>query len=196
MIIRPYYLGLLRTFRDVPLVKVLAGIRRCGKSTILEMLRDDLLESNVSADHIISMRYTSEELDDGMTDKDMYKNIKDKIMDNGRYYLLLDEIQEIPGWEKAVNSLLENADTDIYVTGSNARLNAGEISTYLSGRYVSIPVFPLSFAEYITFQEAKDKVAKELSVWAVFRLSHRAVLMRARPIRSLRVFIIPLLQAI
>ncbi|MEY8524821.1 ATP-binding protein [Lachnospiraceae bacterium 38-10] len=162
MIIRPYYLGLLRTFRDVPLVKVLAGIRRCGKSTILEMLRDDLLESNVSADHIISMRYTSEELDDGMTDKDMYKNIKDKIMDNGRYYLLLDEIQEIPGWEKAVNSLLENADTDIYVTGSNARLNAGEISTYLSGRYVSIPVFPLSFAEYITFQEAKDKVAKEL----------------------------------
>ena len=76
-----------------------------------------------------------------MTDKDMYKSIKEQMTDDGRYYLLLDEVQEIDGWEKAVNSLLENMDTDIYVTGSNSKLMTGEISTYLTGRYISIPVY-------------------------------------------------------
>ena len=114
MIIRPQYMNTLKTYRDVPLVKILAGIRRCGKSTILDMLRDDLLKSGIAADHIISMRYTSEDFDDGMTDKAMYQGIKEQMTDDGRYYLLLDEVQEIDGWEKAVNSLLENADTDIY----------------------------------------------------------------------------------
>lgn len=75
------------------------------------------------------------------------------MTDGGRYYLLLDEVQEIDGWEKAVNSLLEDADTDIYVTGSNARLMPSEISTYLSGRYISIPVYKLSFAEYLEFKK-------------------------------------------
>ena len=138
---------LLKTYRDVPLVKILAGIRRCGKSTILEMLRDDLQNNGVAADHIISMCYTSEDFDDGMTDKDMYEGIKAQMNSGGRYYLLLDEAQEIDGWEKAVNSLLENTDTDIYVTGSNSKLMSSEISTYLTGRYISIPVYTLSFAE-------------------------------------------------
>mgnify|MGYP001775470955 CR=1 FL=1 len=101
MIIRQRYLNMLKIYRDVPLVKILAGIRRCGKSTILEMLRDDLLKSGIAADHIISMRYTSEDYDDGMTDKDMYQGIKERMTDDGRYYLLLDEVQEIAGWEKA-----------------------------------------------------------------------------------------------
>ena len=162
MIVRPHYLDLLKTYRDVPLVKVLAGIRRCGKSTILEMLREDLIQSGVSADHILNMRYTSEDFDDGMTDKDMYNGIKEKMVDDGRYYLLLDEVQEITGWEKAVNSLLENANTDIYVTGSNSRLMSGEISTYLTGRYISIPVFTLSFAEYMEFKKASRRTKKEL----------------------------------
>ena len=112
----------MKTYRDVPLVKILAGIRRCGKSTILDMLRNDLLESGITADHIITMRYTSEDFDDGVTDKDMYNGIKEHMTGEGRYYLLLDEVQEINGWEKAVNSLLENANTDIYVTGSNSKL--------------------------------------------------------------------------
>ena len=98
MIIRPQYMNTLKTYRDVPLVKILAGIRRCGKSTILDMLRDDLLKSGIAADHIISMRYTSEDFDDGMTDKDMYRSIKEQMTDDGRYYLLLDEVQEISGW--------------------------------------------------------------------------------------------------
>lgn len=162
MIVRPRYLKLLKTYRDVPLVKILAGIRRCGKSTILEMLRDDLVESGIPADHIIKMSYTSEDFSDGMTDKDIYAGIREKMTGDGRYYLLLDEVQEVTGWEKAVNSILENADTDIYVTGSNSKLMSGEISTYLTGRYVSIPVFTLSFGEYMEFRKADASKSKEL----------------------------------
>ena len=162
MIIRPQYMELLKTYRDVPLVKILAGIRRCGKSTILEMLRDDLLKSGVVADHIISMRYTSEDLDEGMTDKDMYNGIKEQMTGDGRYYLLLDEVQEIDGWEKAVNSLLENTDANIYVTGSNSKLMSSEISTYLTGRYISIPVYTLSFAEYLEFKNQSGLSSREL----------------------------------
>lgn len=162
MIIRPQYLTLLRTYRDIPLVKVLAGIRRCGKSTILEMLRNDLLESGITSDHIISMRYTSEDFDNDMTDKDMYRGIKEQITDEERYYLLLDEVQEVKGWEKAVNSLLEGANTDIYVTGSNSKLMSSEISTYLTGRYISIPVYTLSFVEYLDFKKADTRSKEEV----------------------------------
>lgn len=162
MILRPQYMDALKTYRDVPLVKILAGIRRCGKSTILDMLYDDLLKSGIAEDRIIRMRYTSEEFDDGMTDKDMYKGIKEQMKDDGRYYLLLDEVQEVEGWEKAVNSLLENADTDIYVTGSNSKLMSSEISTYLTGRYISIPVYTLSFAEFLDFKKDDDRSQKDL----------------------------------
>lgn len=162
MILRPQYLNILRTYRDVPLVKILSGIRRCGKSTILEMLRKELLDSGIQPDHIISMRYTSEIFDHEMTSKDMYQGIKEKMNDNARYYLLLDEVQEVNGWEKAVNSLLEDADTDIYVTGSNSKLMSGEISTYLTGRYISIPVYTLSFAEYLVFKKKSSLSEREL----------------------------------
>ena len=162
MIIRPHYLNILKTYRDIPLVKILAGIRRCGKSTILEMLKNDLIENGITPDHIINMRFTSEELEQIKNDKDMYQSIKNSMHDDGRYYLLLDEVQEINGWEKAVNSLLENYNTDIYVTGSNSRLMSGEISTYLTGRYISIPVFTLSFAEYLEFKKSDPRSRREL----------------------------------
>lgn len=162
MIIRPHYMELLKTYRDVPLVKILAGVRRCGKSTILEMLRDDLKSSGVPENHIIFARYTSEDMDEGMTDRDMYQAIKGKMTDDDRYYILLDEVQEVNDWEKAVNSLLENANTDIYVTGSNSKLMSSEISTYLSGRYITIPVFTLSFAEYLDFKKPSNGSTKEL----------------------------------
>lgn len=162
MIVRPQYLDILRTYRDVPLVKILAGIRRCGKSTILEMLREELLSGGVPSDHIITMRYTSENFDDGMTSKEMYQGIKEKITNDARYYLLLDEVQEVDGWEKAINSLLEDVNTDIYVTGSNSKLMSSEISTYLTGRYVSIPVYTLSFAEYLAFKKNSKRSEKEL----------------------------------
>lgn len=161
MIIRPHYMEVLKKYRDVQLVKILAGVRRCGKSTILEMLRDDLKSSGISDNHIIFLRCTSKELDEVISDKDIYKVIKEKMINDGRYYILLDEVQEIDGWEKVVNSLLENANTDIYVTGSNSKLMSSEISTYLSGRYISIPVFTLSFAEYLDFKKSSGS-AKEL----------------------------------
>ena len=122
MITRPYYIEILKKYRNVPLVKILAGVRRCGKSTIFEMLREDLIKDGISENHIIEMRYTSENFEDGMTHKDMYNEIKNKITDDKCYYLLLDEVQEINGWEKAINSLLEGENTDIYVTGSNSKL--------------------------------------------------------------------------
>ena len=162
MIVRPYYLDILKTYRDVPLVKILAGIRRCGKSTILDMLRDDLIQSGVPADQVIHLRYTSEELDEDMTAKQMYRDIKGRMEGSERYYLLLDEVQEVSGWERAVNSLLEDTNADIYVTGSNSKLMSGEISTYLTGRYISIPVFTLSFAEYLEFKKEEDRNTKEL----------------------------------
>ena len=95
MIVRPYYLNILKTYRDVPLVKILAGIRRCGKSTILDMLKDDLIGSGIQADHVIHLRYTSEELDDSMTAKQMYHDIKEKMTDSERYYHLLHKMQKI-----------------------------------------------------------------------------------------------------
>lgn len=162
MIIRPRYLEILRTYRDVSLVKILAGIRRCGKSTILDMLKDDLISSGIPNNHIICVRYTSEDLDTELTSNDMYKNIKDYMTDSEKYYLLLDEVQEIDGWEKAVNSLQENANTDIYVTGSNSKLMSSEISTYLTGRYILIPVFTLSFAEYLDFNSIHNRSEKEI----------------------------------
>ncbi|MEG1269600.1 MAG: AAA family ATPase, partial [Oscillospiraceae bacterium] len=162
MIVRPRYLDILRTYRDVPLVKILAGIRRSGKSTILEMLVEDLVSSGIPRDHMIRMRYTSENFEDGMTSKEMYQGINEKITDDDRYYLLLDEVQEIDGWEKAVNALLEDVNTDIYVTGSNSKLMSSEISTYLTGRYISIPVYTLSFGEYLEFKKNSKFSKKEL----------------------------------
>ena len=162
MIVRPHYLDELKKYRDVPLVKILAGIRRCGKSTILDMLREDLLANGVRPEQIIERRYTSLDLGDLPAAKDMYQDIKADLNADGCNYLLLDEVQEIEGWEKAINSLLELGNTDIYVTGSNSKLMSSEISTYLTGRYVTIPVFPLSFEEYLTFKAGSSLSQKEL----------------------------------
>ena len=162
MIVRPHYLDELKKYRDVPLVKILAGIRRCGKSTILDMLREDLLANGVRPEQIIERRYTSLDLGDLPAAKDMYQDIKADLNAAGRNYLLLDDVQEIEGWEKAINSLLELGNTDIYVTGSNSKLMSSEISTYLTGRYVTIPVFPLSFEEYLTFKAGSSLSQKEL----------------------------------
>lgn len=153
MIPRPRYINQLEKYRDVPLVKILAGIRRCGKSTLLEMWRNQLIADGIAADHVISVRYTTAAFYDGLTAQEMERDIRAQLVGDGRYYLLLDEVQEIDGWERAINNLLESENVDIYVTGSNSRLMAGEISTYLSGRYVSIPVFPLSFEEYLAFKK-------------------------------------------
>lgn len=162
MINRPDYIEALEPFIDKPLVKILAGVRRCGKSTIFEMLKEEFLRRGVSMDHIICKRYTEMDIPESITAKQMYGELTAAMLGKGHCYLLLDEIQEIDGWEKAVNSLLESTDADIYVTGSNSKLMSGEISTYLTGRYVSIPVYTLSFKEYLAFKQDSPLSRREL----------------------------------
>lgn len=165
MILRPDYIEAVKPFMDAPLVKILTGVRRCGKSTIFEMIRQELLERGIPEDHIIMKKYTEMDVPDTITAKQMYDELVSRVEDDKRYYFLLDEIQEIKGWEKAVNSLLEGMDADIYVTGSNSKLMSSEISTYLTGRYISIPVFTLSFREYLEFKkestQSYDKLLEE-----------------------------------
>lgn len=162
MINRPDYIEALEPFIDKPLVKILAGVRRCGKSTIFELLKEEFLRRGVSMDHIICKRYTEMDIPENITAKQMYDELTAAMLGKGHCYLLLDEIQEIDGWEKAVNSLLESTDADIYVTGSNSKLMSGEISTYLTGRYVSIPVYTLSFKEYLAFKQDSPLSRREL----------------------------------
>ena len=162
MINRPDYIEAVKPFIDKPLVKILAGVRRCGKSTIFEMLKEEFLRRGVSMDHIICKRYTEMDIPENITAKQMYDELTAAMLGKGHCYLLLDEIQEIDGWEKAVNSLLESTDADIYVTGSNSKLMSGEISTYLTGRYVSIPVYTLSFKEYLAFKQDSPLSRREL----------------------------------
>ena len=162
MINRPDYIEALEPFIDKPLVKILAGVRRCGKSTIFEMLKEEFLRRGVSMDHIICKRYTEMDIPENITAKQMYDELTAAMLGKGHCYLLLDEIQEIDGWEKAVNSLLESTDADIYVTGSNSKLMSSEISTYLTGRYVSIPVYTLSFKEYLAFKQDSPLSRREL----------------------------------
>lgn len=165
MILRPDYIEAVKPFMDAPLVKILTGVRRCGKSTIFEMIRQELLERGIPEDHIIMKKYTEMDIPDTITAKQMYDELVSRVEDDKRYYFLLDEIQEIKGWEKAVNSLLEGMNADIYVTGSNSKLMSSEISTYLTGRYISIPVFALSFREYLEFKkestQSYDKLLEE-----------------------------------
>ena len=160
MIKRTDYINAITPFIDTPLVKILAGVRRSGKSTILDMMKEVLKERGIDENYIISRNYTDMDIDNGFTAKDMYTELKALIVDNDKYYLFLDELQEIDGWEKVVNTLLENENTDIYVTGSNSKLMSSEISTYLSGRYVQIPVYTLSFAEYLYFKNKDTSEAR------------------------------------
>ena len=146
------------TYVDTPFVKVLTGIRRSGKSTIMKMVMNKLEnERHIPKENIISMRFDSMEYED-MTAKQMFETIKAGLSDQGRTYLFLDEVQEISGWEKVVNSFLGEYDVDIYVTGSNSRMMSSEIATYLTGRYVFFQVYPLSFEEYLSFRREVTEV--------------------------------------
>lgn len=161
MILRPDYINAITPFIDVPIVKILAGVRRCGKSTIFEMLVQELKNKGVCDDNIIERRYNSPEYDD-FTSQEMYKDLKSATKGKGRCYLFLDELQEISSWEKVVNSLMEDLDVDIYVTGSNSKLMSSEISSYLTGRYVLIPVYTLSFREYLLFKNKDITKGREV----------------------------------
>lgn len=136
MLYRSMYVDKIMAYTDAPFVKILTGIRRCGKSTILKMIIEKLkTERKVPEDHIVCRRYDSMEYDD-MTAKQMYRDLKSHLSMTGKTYLFLAEIQEIRGWEKVINTLMSDYDVDIYVTGSDSRMIPSEISTYLTGRYI------------------------------------------------------------
>lgn len=152
MIFRPLYVDKIMAYTDTPFVKILTGIRRCGKSTILKMIMEKLKsERNIPQSRIVSFRYDSMEYED-ITAKQMYAQLKERLSPDGKTYLFLDEVQEVNGWEKVVNTLASDFDVDLYVTGSNSRMMSSEISTYLTGRYVSFRIFTLSFGEYLMFK--------------------------------------------
>ena len=161
MINRPTYLNQLINFKDKDLIKVITGIRRCGKSSLLELFAQYLKSQNIKDKNIIQINFESLEYDN-LTYKDFYELIKEKSNKaNGKLYLLLDEIQKLESWELAVNSLRVDSDVDIYLTGSNAYLLSSQLSTYLSGRYVEIKMQPLSFKEFLTFYDLTDKTKEE-----------------------------------
>lgn len=152
MIDRPLYVDRIMAFVDAPFIKILTGVRRAGKSTILKLIMKKLTEERgVSKDRIVDVRFDSMEYD-GMSAREMYVMLKDRLAADGRTYLFLDEVQEIDGWEKVVNSLASDFDVDIYLTGSNSRMMSSEISTYLTGRYIAFHIYTLSFKEYLQFK--------------------------------------------
>ena len=147
---RPLYLEQLKAFRDTEMIKVITGIRRCGKSSLMKLMVNELRTSGVLEEQIIEINFESMRFSD-MTAKEFYAYVTERAVPGKRMYLFFDEVQRISGWENAVNSFRVDLDCDIYVTGSNAHLLSSELSTYLSGRYVEIKVLPLSFREFLDF---------------------------------------------
>lgn len=139
-------------FVDAPFIKILTGVRRCGKSTILKLIMKRLVEERgIAPEQIVSYRFDSMEYD-GYSAREIYALLKGALAPQRRTYLFLDEVQEIEGWEKVVNSLATDFDVDIYLTGSNSRMMSSEIATYLTGRYVAFRIYTLSFGEYLFFK--------------------------------------------
>jgi predicted AAA+ superfamily ATPase len=152
MISRPIYSEQLKKFINKPQIKIITGIRRSGKSTVLRLLKEELVLSGVDEEQIISVNFESFAFSEFTTAQKLYEYVKCKVQPNRKSYLLLDEIQEVDGWEKAVNSFFVDFDADIYITGSNSHLLSSELATHLAGRYVEIPVYTLSYSEFLNFR--------------------------------------------
>ena len=148
MISRQTYLDNLISFRDKQLIKVVTGIRRCGKSTLFELYQDYLRNDGVSADQIISINLEEGELEEIETSSQLFAYVKERLLPDRKNYIFLDEVQRVVDFQKAVDSLFIRKNCDVYITGSNAYLLSGELATLLSGRYVEIKMLPLSFKEY------------------------------------------------
>ena len=156
---RDLYLNQLIKFKDKKLIKVITGLRRSGKSTLLSLFENHLITSGVDRNHIIRMNFESFEFDEITNYKELHAYINKRILDpNKRHYILLDEVQQVSSWERVINSFLVDANVDIFITGSNAYLLSSELSTLLSGRYVEIKMQPLSFKEYIEFLDSDKEM--------------------------------------
>jgi len=157
MVTRKEYLQKLIQWKDEDVIKVVTGIRRCGKSTLLKMYREYLIENGIEEEQIIFLNFEELENESLLDYKSMYDYIMSKIPINKPAYVFLDEVQKVEQFQKAVDSLYVKDNIDIYITGSNAYLLSGELATLLSGRYIEISMLPLSFAEYCQLQTEQDK---------------------------------------
>lgn len=150
MIKRELYMKRIRPFIGSNLIKVMTGIRRCGKSVMLELIKQELIESGVNPIQFISINFEDLNYSHLQTAKSLHDEITDRAKDiDSKVYLFFDEIQEVKDWEKCINSFRVSLDCDIYITGSNAKLLSGELATYLDGRYVEFVIYPFSFGEFI-----------------------------------------------
>lgn len=154
MILREKYLHRLIQFKNTKTIKVITGMRRCGKSALMLLYKDHLLQEGISENQIIHMNFESLKYEQYTDYKSLYAHIESLIQPNRKMYILLDEIQQVSEWERAVNSLSIDYDVDLYLTGSNAYLLSSELATFLSGRYIEIKMLPLSFMEYQGFVSA------------------------------------------
>jgi predicted AAA+ superfamily ATPase len=155
MIRRELYLNQLCDYIDKPFIKVITGLRRSGKSAILMLMRDEFLKMGIKEKNIIYLNFESFEFTEIDKADKLYNYIKSEISNKERYYILLDEVQEVESWEKAVNSFLVDFNADIYITGSNSRLLSSELATYIAGRYIEFHINTLSFAEYLLFKNKR-----------------------------------------
>ena len=161
MIVRERYMRIIRDFIDKPVVKVITGMRRRGKSALLELTRGELISRGVDKNNIIFINFESLRYEALKDYKALYAEVMRRAeMAEGRVYILLDEIQEVDAWEQVINSFRVDLDCDIYVTGSNAKLLSGELATLLAGRYVEIRVYPLDFHEFLDFAAQNEDEAK------------------------------------
>lgn len=154
---RPYYLNKLIELKDFEQIKVITGVRRSGKSYLLQLFKDHLLENGVNDDQIVYMNFEDLSFSDIMDAVSLQNFLKEHYTKKQRYYFLFDEIQEVKDWQKLVNSLRVSFDSDIYITGSNASMLSGELATYLTGRFIRIEMQPLSFREYLAFTDTSKE---------------------------------------
>ena len=158
---REDYLSILRNFKDQQIIKVITGIRRCGKSTLLELFQDYLKENGVEENQIISINFEDADYEELQDRKKLYEYLKSKLVKGKKTYIFLDEIQKVGEFEKTVDSLFINKDVDLYITGSNAWLLSSELATLLTGRYIEIKMLPLSFKEYLSAFEDKTDLSRK-----------------------------------
>lgn len=158
---RENYLSILKNFKDQQIIKVITGIRRCGKSTLLELFIDCLKENGVEDNQIISINFENSDYEYLQDRKKLYEYLKSKLAKNKKTYIFLDEIQNVHEFEKTVDSLFINKDIDLYITGSNAWLLSSELATLLTGRYIEIKMLPLSFKEYLSAFEDKTDISRK-----------------------------------
>lgn len=157
MIKREIYMQRIRPFMNTDLIKVFTGIRRAGKSVMLELVKNELKESGISEENFLCINFEQFSNSQFLDVESLYKKITDfQKNTKGKIYLFFDEIQEVPGWEKCINSCRIDFDCDIYITGSNAKLLSGELATYLAGRYVEFVIYPFSFAEFFEMNLLKN----------------------------------------